>query len=416
MPAGRYRLSKPRYYFPEYLVNEPERECWSVTFEININEGAWPGHETRWPLRASAPCRDDPGGATGARRQPDNTPGPEPPHPHNSGDTESCPGTPQERDVRQKTHDSPQADKAWQKGRSRVFGRPGTACRSGKKPAEQTAGTAGAVTTRIHLPTTPTNIRRPSTSHRETGRRSKGVRPLRQPGEEPGQRGRIEPLQNKNGITGGREALQHKRLTPTKINPQTSPPLNESTTMSDKDQPTTMDRILQEITTVSRRIEGMDASITSLTLETKSMRSDIAGFQSRVTGLEQRMGSLETQINMSQEREQDVLHLRSKLTDIEDRSRRDNIRKLGIPKIEDGSDMQAFLTSTLPKMISLDFDPPLEFQRAHRIGPKRSDNSSWPRPIIACLLRHNQTRQILQVARNHDPFRIDQHEIRITAD
>ncbi|KAJ1165827.1 hypothetical protein NDU88_006244 [Pleurodeles waltl] len=160
----------------------------------------------------------------------------------------------------------------------------------------------------------------------------------------------------------------------------------------------------------------MDASITLLTLETKSMRSDIAGFQSRVTGLEQRIGSLETQVNMSQEREQDFLYLRSKLTDMDDRSRRDNIRLLGIPENEEGSDMQAFLSSTLPKMTSLDFDPPLEFQPAHRTGPKRSDNSSRPRPIIACLLRHNQTRQILQVARSHSPFRIDQHEIRITAD
>ncbi|KAJ1201964.1 hypothetical protein NDU88_005768 [Pleurodeles waltl] len=160
----------------------------------------------------------------------------------------------------------------------------------------------------------------------------------------------------------------------------------------------------------------MDASITSLTLETKSMRSDIAGFQSRVTGLEHRMGSLETQINMSQEREQDLLHLRSKLTDMEDRSRRDNICVLGIPENEEGSDMQAFLASTLPKMTLLDFDPPLVFQRAHRIGPRRSDDSLRPRPIIACLLRHNQTRQILQAARNHGPFRIDQHEIRITAE
>ncbi|KAJ1156081.1 hypothetical protein NDU88_008806 [Pleurodeles waltl] len=80
----------------------------------------------------------------------------------------------------------------------------GRRARSGKEPAEQAAGTAGAVTTHIHLPTTPTNIRGPSTPHRETGRRSKGVRPLQQSGEEPGQRGRIESLQNKNGITGGR--------------------------------------------------------------------------------------------------------------------------------------------------------------------------------------------------------------------
>ncbi|KAJ1088870.1 hypothetical protein NDU88_002024 [Pleurodeles waltl] len=160
----------------------------------------------------------------------------------------------------------------------------------------------------------------------------------------------------------------------------------------------------------------MDASITSLTLETKSMRSEIASFQSRVIGLEQRMGLVEAQATMSRDRDQDLLCLRSKLTDIEYRSRRDNIRLHGIPENEEGVDMQAFLSSTLPKLTSLDFDPPIEFQRAHRIGPKRSDNPSRPRPIIACLLRHNQTRQILQTARNHGPFRIDQHDIRITAD
>ncbi|KAJ1192068.1 hypothetical protein NDU88_001380 [Pleurodeles waltl] len=90
------------------------------------------------------------------------------------------------------------------------------------------------------------------------------------------------------------EALQHKRITSTTTSPHTSPPPTELTTMADKSHPTTMDRILQEITTVSRRIEGMDASITSLTLETKSMRSEIASFQSRVTGLEQSMGIVET--------------------------------------------------------------------------------------------------------------------------
>ncbi|KAJ1130515.1 hypothetical protein NDU88_008866 [Pleurodeles waltl] len=64
----------------------------------------------------------------------------------------------------------------------------GRRARSGKEQAEQAAGTAGAVTTRIHLPTTPTNTRGPSPPHRETGRHSKGVRPLRQPGEKPKER------------------------------------------------------------------------------------------------------------------------------------------------------------------------------------------------------------------------------------
>ncbi|KAJ1166828.1 hypothetical protein NDU88_007224 [Pleurodeles waltl] len=192
------------------------------------------------------------------------------------------------------------------------------------------------------------------------------------------------------------EALQHKRLTPTTTSPQTSPPPTKLTTMADRGHPTTMDRILQEITTVSRRIEVMDASITSLTLETKSMRSEIASFQSRVTGLEQRMGLVEAQPTVSRDQDQDLLYLRSKLTDMEDRSRRDNIHLHGIPENEEGTDMQAFLNSTLPKLSSLDFDPPIEFQRAHGIGQKCYDNPSRPRPIIACLLRHNQTRQILR--------------------
>ncbi|KAJ1107228.1 hypothetical protein NDU88_004621 [Pleurodeles waltl] len=76
------------------------------------------------------------------------------------------------------------------------------------------------------------------------------------------------------------EALQHKRPTSMTTGPHASSPPIKPIAMSNKEQSTTMERILHEITAVSRLIEGMDASITSLTLETKSMRSDIAGFQS----------------------------------------------------------------------------------------------------------------------------------------
>ncbi|KAJ1194059.1 hypothetical protein NDU88_003354 [Pleurodeles waltl] len=122
------------------------------------------------------------------------------------------------------------------------------------------------------------------------------------------------------------EALQHKRPISPIVGPHTALTPTQPSTMADKEQSTTMERILQEITGVCRRIEGMDASISSLTLETKSMRSDIASFQSRVTGLERHMGTLETHVATIQDRDQDLLYLRSKITDLEDRSRRDNIR------------------------------------------------------------------------------------------
>ncbi|KAJ1091102.1 hypothetical protein NDU88_004229 [Pleurodeles waltl] len=135
----------------------------------------------------------------------------------------------------------------------------------------------------------------------------------------------------------------------------------------------------------------MDTSISSLTLKTKSMRSDIADFQSRVMGLEHRMGTLEAHMTTVQDRDQDLLYLRSKIMDLEDRSRRDNIRLFGFPENEEGSDVQVYLGSVLPKLTSLNFDTPLEYQRAHRVGLKCPDGASRPRPIIACLLRHGQT-------------------------
>ncbi|KAJ1099032.1 hypothetical protein NDU88_004136 [Pleurodeles waltl] len=52
----------------------------------------------------------------------------------------------------------------------------------------------------------------------------------------------------------------------------------------------------------------------------------------------------------------------------------------------------------------------------NRLGRRRKDGSTKPRLIIACLLRHEQVRQILTIARAPGPFKTNGHEIRITAD
>ncbi|KAJ1091187.1 hypothetical protein NDU88_004314 [Pleurodeles waltl] len=57
-----------------------------------------------------------------------------------------------------------------------------------------------------------------------------------------------------------------------------------------------------------------------------------------------------------------------------------------------------------------------EFQRAHRLGPKRRDGDNHTQPIIACFLRHTQARQLLQKARKLGPFRMNDQLIRMMAD
>ncbi|KAJ1123880.1 hypothetical protein NDU88_002347 [Pleurodeles waltl] len=235
----------------------------------------------------------------------------------------------------------------------------------------------------------------------------RGERATRRRGGE-GLQGRVEP---RPIVAGSSETAAAHHSAATGPNPPAQPP-----TMSDTEQTTTMDRRLQEITEVSRRLEGMDTAITSLTTETKSMRLDIAGFQSRVTGVEHHMVTFETRIHTVQDRDQDLLYLCSKLTDLEDRSRIDNVRFFGFSESVEGSDIQSFLCSVLPKLTELTFDPPLEFQRVHRLGLRRHDGTSRSRLIIACFLRHGQASQLLSAARAHGPFRAEDYEMHIMAD
>ncbi|KAJ1189778.1 hypothetical protein NDU88_006520 [Pleurodeles waltl] len=65
--------------------------------------------------------------------------------------------------------------------------------------------------------------------------------------------------------------------------------------MTEDIQGAKMDRILQEISAVNRKLEGMDNAMVALTAETTSMRLDIAGFQSQMSVPDQRVATVETQ-------------------------------------------------------------------------------------------------------------------------
>ncbi|KAJ1182522.1 hypothetical protein NDU88_007710 [Pleurodeles waltl] len=160
----------------------------------------------------------------------------------------------------------------------------------------------------------------------------------------------------------------------------------------------------------------MDLKITELSATSASIRMDIACFSEKVADLDQRLSTVEDHIGMLPGHDAELLSLRGKITDLEDRSRRDNVRFFGIPEKKEGIDINLFLKSLLPELTGLTFSPPLEFQRVHRVGPPRSISSGRPRPIIACFLRHEQARQVLLKARSQGPFLLEEQEIRVAAD
>ncbi|KAJ1196320.1 hypothetical protein NDU88_000191 [Pleurodeles waltl] len=91
------------------------------------------------------------------------------------------------------------------------------------------------------------------------------------------------------------EALRQQKHPPVKDPKDPSPhcPINTGN-MEEGPQGASMDRILQEIAAVGRKLEGMDSAMLALTAETRSMRLKIAGFQSQILGLDQRVVTVET--------------------------------------------------------------------------------------------------------------------------
>ncbi|KAJ1128533.1 hypothetical protein NDU88_006911 [Pleurodeles waltl] len=176
------------------------------------------------------------------------------------------------------------------------------------------------------------------------------------------------------------------------------------------------DCILQEIASVGRCLEVMDLKITDLTVASSSIRADIAGFRETVNTLDQCLTAVEDQVAVIPDQEEELRTLRAKITDLEDRSRRDNIRFFGVPEQKEGSDIKAFLRSLLTNHFGIEFSPPPEFQRVHRIGPPHKATANKPRPIIACFLRHEQARQVISAAKTQGPVSLEGHEIRVAAD
>lgn len=65
--------------------------------------------------------------------------------------------------------------------------------------------------------------------------------------------------------------------------------------------------------------------------------------------------------------------LRDKIEDLENQSRRNNLRFVGIPESLIGPALITFLSADLPKALGLDSPPdPQSIERAYRLGPQEN--------------------------------------------
>lgn len=87
-----------------------------------------------------------------------------------------------------------------------------------------------------------------------------------------------------------------------------------------------------------------------------------------------------------------------KLTDLENRSRRNNIRLYGITENTEGTSVVDFVNNLLTTELTLPDGVNLEIQRAHRALVAKPDPNSSPRSVIVNFLRFEIKQMVLKSA------------------
>ncbi|KAK7877575.1 hypothetical protein WMY93_031707 [Mugilogobius chulae] len=144
-------------------------------------------------------------------------------------------------------------------------------------------------------------------------------------------------------------------------------------------------------------------SMKPLQASVDALHESVNAFQTRLVQVEVRVGEnfeklteAETRIKALEKQNDSLLN---RLEDLENRSRRVNLRIINIPeKSEYGKDNTVFISELLKDALGPDvFPSPPYLERAHRTGPVGSS----PRPFLVCFHRYQEKEKVLRWCRQH---------------
>ncbi len=161
--------------------------------------------------------------------------------------------------------------------------------------------------------------------------------------------------------------------------------------------PTLVQDVVAQLT--SKAQELVEAQVSVLRSEMVTMRTDISECKDRMEKDGNRLAEVDSRLSASVKKfTAQHGRLEEKIADMEDRSRRDNIRVHGVPETAETLHLLSYMSDAISRWF-----PDLgsvEIMRAHRLGtPKRDANGKpIPRVVIMKLLRFTDRDKILKAA------------------
>lgn len=162
------------------------------------------------------------------------------------------------------------------------------------------------------------------------------------------------------------------------------------------------DILLPQISDLRLELKNTTDTITTATGQIEQLEKSVKRLQSRCDSTQSAARHDRDQVTTMRLK---IDELHTKLADMEDRSRRSNLRLVGLSEGVEGENCMAFLKANLPNWIPAVAGRDIKIERAHRLYSDKPSNASRPRTIIFKLLDYTDRQAILSGARAVHPIK-----------
>lgn len=185
-------------------------------------------------------------------------------------------------------------------------------------------------------------------------------------------------------------------------------------------EPTIRD-IFSAVTSCNASLAALTQHMGDLKNDMGHVRQDLRKINERVKEAEERISRVEDQLpTLSQTvktHTQQINSLLLKVDDLENRSRRSNLRLVGVPEKEEGRDPVAYFERWLLEVVGRNIlSSFFAIERAHRVPARAPPPGAPPRPILMKLLNFRDRDAILRAAREKGDFTIQGHKVSLYPD
>lgn len=146
----------------------------------------------------------------------------------------------------------------------------------------------------------------------------------------------------------------------------------------------------KKIDPVLKRLETCAANISALDVKMKEAEARISTQEDVTAGYGAKISEVELKLEAALD----------KIDDLENRSRRCNIRVIGLPEGSEGTNPVSFFKTWLPELVAVSFKGgAVKIDRCHRVLARLPSSAQRPRAVIIKLHNFQDKARIMQAAR-----------------